>query len=327
MLALLVWLIIAPAHALAQRDLAQLHDSLQRIADPSTLRDMIAHRAGRKVERNPELLTERGLIAMRLYELTSSRSDGKNAQKAFEQAIKQAPRYGWAHYGLGRVLAYGPDGNPWAGGLRNAFVLDDAIGRVFGNDSPSRARRAFMDAVNGDPPVTQAATELAAISTKRWSRETLERSKTALEELNATDRANADSWLALSRVQLELGLVDEAVTALEKSAARGIDRANGARTLAMILFQSDAREKHGADAWFEAVDHAGADVLELLLEDVSALLNKHEYERVQKLDADAQRRYLREFWDMRAALGGVTVHERMAEHYRRLAIARRQYWR
>ena len=327
MFALLVILTFAPAHALAQRDLAQLHDSLQRIDNPSVLRSMIAQRGGRKAERNPELLTERGLISMRLYEITAARPDGKNAQKAFEQAIKQAPRYGWAHYGLGLVLAHGPDADPWTGGLRNSFVLDDAIGRVFGNDSPARARRAFLEAVNGDPPVPQAATDLAAISTKRWSRETLERSKTALEQLNATERASADSWLALARVRLELGQVDEAVTALEKSAERGVDRATGARTLAMILFQSDAREKQGADAWFEAVDHAGAEVLHLLLEDVSALLSKQEYERVWKLDADAQRKYLREFWDMRAALGGVTVHERMAEHYRRLAVARRQYWR
>ena len=105
MFALLVILTFAPAHALAQRDLAQLHDSLQRIDEPSVLRSMIAQRGGRKADRNPELLTERGLIAMRLYEITSARPDGKNAQKAFEQAIKQAPRYGWAHYGLGLALA------------------------------------------------------------------------------------------------------------------------------------------------------------------------------------------------------------------------------
>ncbi len=327
MLALLVLLIIAPAHALAQRDLAQLHDSLQRIADPSLLRGMIAQRSNKQAERNPELLTERGLIGVRLYELTASRPDGKNAQKAFEQAIKRAPRYGWAHYGLGMVLAHGPDSDPFAGGLRNAFVLDDAIGRVFGNDATSRARRAFTEAVSGEPPVPYAAGELAELSTKRWSRETLERSAQALEELNQSPHANAVSWLALSRVRLELGAVDEAFAAIEKAAALGVDRAAGARTLAMIAFQSDQREKEGAAAWFESVDHADLEMLDLLVEDISAVLNKQEFVRVQKLDADAKRKYLREFWDMRAALGGVPVQERLAEHYRRLAVARRNYWR
>lgn len=326
-LALLVVLVFSPAFAFAQRDLALLHDSLQRIDDPARLRGMLAQRATRQADRDPELLTERGLIGLRLYTLTAARPDGRNAQKAFEQAIGKAPRYGWAHYGLGWLLAHGPDADPFAGGLRNSFVLDDAIGRVLGNDGPSRARRAFMDAVNGEPPVPHAATELAAIATRRWSRATLERSAVALEELNHTNQANADSWLALARVQLELGRVDAAVTALERSVERGVDRAAGARTLAMILFQSDQREKHGASAWFEAVDHADDDVLDLLIEDVGALLNRRELERVQKLGAADQRKYLREFWDLRAALGGVTVHERLAEHYRRLAVARRQYWR
>ncbi len=327
MLALLAWLIIAPAHALAQRDLAQLHDSLQRIDDPSLLRDMLSHRATKQAERSPELLTERGLIGLRLYELTARRPDGKNAQRSFEAALKHAPKYGWAHYGLGLVLAHGPDSNPFAGGLRNSFVLDDAIGRVFGEDTPSRARRAFLRAVTGEPPVPHAATELAEQATKRWSQETLERSVTALEDLNNSVQANADSWLALARVRLELGRVDEAFTALERSTGHNVDRAEGARTLAMILFHSDQREKAGAAAWFESVDHATDATLDQIIEDVSALLSTKELEHLQTLDASATRSYLHEFWDMRAALAGVPVHERMAEHYRRLATARRHYWR
>ena len=111
-----------------------LQDSLQRIDDPLLLRGMMAQRAGKHAEQSPELLTERGLIGLRLYELTAARVDGKFAQKSFEEAIRRAPNYGWAHYGLGLVLSHGPDANPWSGGLLNSFVLDDAIGRIFGND-------------------------------------------------------------------------------------------------------------------------------------------------------------------------------------------------
>lgn len=327
MFALLLFTLIAPARASAQRDLALLHDSLQRIDDPTLLRGMIAERADKRAKRSPDLLTERGLIGLRLYELTASRPDGKNAQRAFEEALRQFPEYGWAHYGLGRVLAHGPDSNPFAGGLRNSFVLDDAIARVLGEDTPSRARKAFLNAINGTPPVPHAAADLAELSTRRWSRETLERSATSLEALNKTANASANSWLAYARVQLELGAVDEAVTSLEHAVKHGVDRAQGARTLAMVLFQSHNRDKQGALAWFESVDHADSDALRLLYSDISLLLDKQEIERWQTMSTEEQRGFLRSFWDLRAALGGIPVHERVADHYRRLQIARRQYWR
>jgi hypothetical protein len=140
LLLLVVVLAIMPVPLFAQRDLTVLHDSLQRIDDPSVLRGMMARRFGKDADRSPEVLTERGFIGLRLFELTASRDDGKFAQKSFEAAIRRAPDYGWAHYGLGLVLTGGPDANPWSGGLRNSFVLDDAIARVFGNAAPFSMR-------------------------------------------------------------------------------------------------------------------------------------------------------------------------------------------
>ena len=288
---------------------------------------MMAQRAGKQAERSPELLTERGFIGLRLFELTSARADGKSAQRSFEAAIRQAPHYGWAHYGLGLVLTHGPDANPWTGGLRNAFVLDDAIARIFGNDSPSRARRAFLDALSSTPPVSRAAAELADVSLRRWDRAHIERAAAALDQLNHTDNATGESWLAYARMQLELEQVDAAVTSVEHAASLGVDRAAAARTLALVLFNSEHREKAGAAAWYESVQYANADALTVLYEDVHALLSKAEAARFEQMDTEAKREYLRTFWDVRAALGGVAVHDRIAEHYRRLAIARKQYWR
>ena len=326
-LLLIALLALSPALLFAQRDLAVLHDSLQRIDDPTLLRGMMAQRAGKQAERSPELLTERGFIGLRLFELTSARADGKSAQRSFEAAIRQAPNYGWAHYGLGLVLTHGPDANPWTGGLRNAFVLDDAISRIFGNDSPSRARRAFLDALSGNPRVSRAAAELADVSLHRWDRAQIERAAAALDQLNHSAEATGESWLAYARMQLELGQVDAAVTSVEHAASLGVDRAAAARTLALVLFNSEHREKAGAAAWYESVQHADADALTVLYEDVHALLSKAEATRVEQMDTEAKREYLRTFWDMRAALGGVPVHDRIAEHYRRLATARKQFWR
>ncbi len=326
-LALLFLLLVASASsALAQRDLATLYDSLQRIDEPAVLRTMLAARSGKSAQ-PAELLTERGLIGLRLYELTSRRSDGKNAQKAFEEALRHSPEYGWAHFGMGMALTRGPDGNPFAGGLRNAFVLDDAIARVFGKDAPARARSAFINAVSGTPPVTQAAPELARMASTRWRKETLEHSQQALSHLNNTANANGESWLALASVQLELNKVDEALTSVEKAAALGVDRAQGARTLALISFHSMNRDREGAVAWFESVDHGDADLLQQLFDDVGDITNEAEKKQWQQLSTEERRTWLRDFWEVRAALAGVPVHDRLGEHYRRLAYARRHFWR
>ena len=61
----------------------------------------------------------------------------------------------------------GPGSDPYRGGLRNAFVFDDVIARLFGRDAPTRARNAFLHAVSGQPPVPQASLELAQIATMR----------------------------------------------------------------------------------------------------------------------------------------------------------------
>ncbi len=323
-LALLFCLITVPASALAQRDLASLHDSLQRIDDPSLLRGMMAER--QHPSKSPELLTERGLIGLRLYALTATRSDGKSAQKSFEEALRHAPDYGWAHYGLGLALTTGPGASPITGGPRNKFVLDDVIARAFGNDAPTRARRAFLQAVKTNPPVAQAASGLADITTVRWNRGHVERSAAALEQLNNSEHATAESWLALAAVQLELERVVAARVALEHAVELGAAPAAAARLRALVLFH-DERAEAGAAAWFESINRAEPATLRLLFDDVTPLLDKHDVADFHELALAEQRAYLRTFWDVRAALGGVPVHERLAEHYRRLAIARRQYWR
>lgn len=287
----------------------------------------MAQRSGRHAERSPDLLTERGFIGLRLYQLTSSRPDGKVAQKAFEEALRRAPKYGWAHYGLGLALARGPDSNPFAGGLRNSFVLDDALGRIIGDDPPSRARRAFLNAINGAPPVPQAATELAKISMQRWNQKTLEKSEAALAELNHSGRANGESWLAYAHIQTELGKVDEALTSVARATRLGVNRFESARARALTLFQSEKRDKEGAAAWLASVEHAGEEDLQQLFDDVSALMTKPEAERWAKLALADKREFIRTFFDMRAALAGIPLHDRIGEHYRRLAIARRYYWR
>lgn len=322
----MVLLLLSPAWLHAQRDLAQLHDSVQRIADPALLRMMIAERALTRAERSPDLLTERGLLSWRLYELTSDKPVGKAAQQDFERALRHAPDYGWAHYGLGLALAGGP-ASPLHDGSRNSFVLDDVVARAFGNDAPARARRAFLKAVSGRPPVPQAAAELAEISLERWNRTALERSEVALQQLNNSEHATPQSWLATARVQLELDRHDAAAASLERAVSLGAAGSEADYTRALVWLRRPHTVDDGARAWLASIEHADESGLEQLLSDVSALLSEAELKSWQQMDAAARRAYLRDFWTVRAALSGVTVPERLAEHYRRLAHARQHYFR
>ena len=325
-LCLLIVRLLSPAPLSAQRDLAELHDSVQRIADPVVLRAMIAERTLAQAERSADLLTERGLLSWRLYQLTAERPAGKAAQKDFERALRQAPDYGWAHFGLGLALARGP-ASPLHDGSRNSFVLDDVIARAAGNDAPARARRAFLKAITGRPPVADAAAALADISLERWNPETLARSAAALDQLNSSTHATAESWLATARLQLELDQDDEAARSLTHALALGAPAGAAAYTRALLLLRDQRTIAAGADAWFASVADADEGGLEQLLTDVSALLNEAELKAWQGWDAGARRAWLRDFWTVRAALSGVTVSERLAEHYHRLAYARRHYYR
>ena len=320
-------LLLSPAHlSSAQRDLEVLHDSVRRIADPAQLRAMIAERRAAHAETSPDLLTERGLLSWRLYELTAEQPAGKAAQKDFERALRQAPDYGWAHYGLGLALANGP-ASPLHDGSRNSFVLDDVVARAFGKDAPARARRAFLNAVRGRPPVPHAAAELAEISTDRWNEQALARSAAALHELNSSAHATADSWLAAARVQLELDDDAEAAASVERALALGAERGAAAYTRALLLLRETRTTEAGARAWLESVDHADEEGLDQLLTDLSALLTETDVKNWSTMDPAARRVYLRDFWTVRAALSGVTVPERLAEHYHRLAYARKHYYR
>src|SRR5690606_5543838 len=62
-------------------------------------------------------------------------------------------------------------------------------------------------------------------------------------------------------------------------------------------------------------------------EDIEVLVTPQEEVEWKAADLEGRRLWLDRFWQMRAAAGGVTVTERLAEHYRRLAIARTRYVR
>src|SRR5690606_12836598 len=61
--------------------------------------------------------------------------------------------------------------------------------------------------------------------------------------------------------------------------------------------------------------------------DVEVLVTPPEAADWSATDLEGRRIWFERFWQLRAANAGVTAHERLAEHYRRLAHARTRYVR
>lgn len=310
-----------PSSAYAQLpDLATFHDSVARIGNVDQLRGMLAFRSSSNAERSPIALTERGFVALRLYDLTSHVSHSKIAEESFKLAIKQQPGYGWAHFGLG--LAYSSKS-----GKSGWFVVDDVFNNITGNDARTRAHREFTKAVVAQPPVPRAAEVLADNALTKNKRTTLEDARATLTERVYSNADDGAAWFALARVHGELGDMTNAALAMEEAFANGVEGNAVARARASLLLRMHGREEDGARAWFEGVENMTALESAAFIADISALLSKDEIKAWAAMDLEVRRKYLREFWDMRAALGGVSTTERLAEHYRRLATARQRFYR
>jgi GWxTD domain-containing protein len=90
----------------------------------------------------------------------------------------------------------------------------------------------------------------------------------------------------------------------------------------------DGSRAEGYAAYRAAIDTLDGRAAALFYQDVSVLVNPQEAAEWKRATTPArQRLWLERFWERRAADGGVTVEERVAEHYRRLAEARARYVR
>lgn len=324
---LMLMLTGARISAAQDRDLAAFQDSVQLMDDVDQLNVMLAHRSSRDAERSPVLLSERGFVALRLWDLTSRTSHSRTAQQSFKQALRRAPDYGWAHYGLGLSYVNSPSTQPEKLGWRGAFVADDAIENVLGTDALSRAHREFTKAVTSEPPVARAADDLADNAILKNRLKLLQDARTSLAGVAEERATDGEAWLALAKVQSELGELADAVAAADRAVELGVSTPEILHTRAVALLRMPGREQDGAQAWFAGVANLTKAMSDRYYRDVYALFSKQERARWKHMDVDARRDFLQTFWEVRAGLAGVPTHERMAEHYRRLAVARRAFTR
>ena len=99
-----------------------------------------------------------------------------------------------------------------------------------------------------------------------------------------------------------------------------LDRFRSRRAIALML--QPGSERAGAAAYWQGIELLTDETARQYYRDVEVLLTPAEEADWRAADLEGRRMWFDRFWETRAATGGVTATERIAEHYRRLAGAR-----
>jgi len=326
LIAAAVLCILAGPAASATQELRMLRDSLSVIRDASALRSLERERT--RGAAAPSARIEQGFIALRLFEVSGDRDALKRARRAFEDAVKADAADGWAQYGLGLSLARSPEARSiYEGGSRGRIVIDDVARGILGRDVPSRAVRALAAAARAEPPIPDAAAELAALALDLMNRDAIDAAREPLRDLYRRGTATPTDLLALAAIESASGDQAAALAAADAALGAGADRSLALHGRAAALLRTDGREADGERAWLDGVANLSVEGERRYWDDIVHIASDAEKKAWQSGDSTRRRELLSKFWDVRAALGGLRSYERLAEHYRRLATANTQYRR
>ncbi|HEX2168524.1 MAG TPA: hypothetical protein VHG09_14915, partial [Longimicrobiales bacterium] len=215
------------------------------------------------------------------------------------------------------------------GNVLGSVTLGQSVAEIIGRDPRSNARRSLRRALKLDPAFAAAAVLLAdlAVMDGGRSRELIEEARDALRAVEAAGGSSARSSRALAEMEIALGNFAAAGAVSAEAASDGTAEPGVLRTQAIALLLQAGTAEEGAAAYWRGVELLNAEAAGQYYEDVEVLVTGTEAAEWRNADLEGRRMWLRRFWDMRAARGGVTPAERIAEHYRRLTTARARYVR
>lgn len=315
---------VAPRNAVAQaRDWTAYRDSLRSVTDVPALQRLQGRLPMPGVATTPDPVLERGLITLRVWEITQDRVDADLARDVFEAGVDRFGGIAWMHYGLALAQAARHRSSQDSPG---GITIGSSVAEILRKDPATRARRAAEEAIEIDPSLTGAAVLIAdlAVADGR-DRDALLDARTALESVRAAGHGTPEISRALADVQTALGNYGEAALAVESI---GGSVASSLRSRAIALLLQPGHETEGARAYFSAVDSLDEPAADRFFDDVEPIANPAEIADWDAADGVTTRRmWIERFWSRRAAESGTTESQRLAAHYQRLALARRDYLR
>ncbi|MDP6777011.1 MAG: tetratricopeptide repeat protein [Candidatus Latescibacteria bacterium] len=222
------------------------------------------------------------------------RGDARRARSSFRRAIRSDPDFVDAHYNLG--IAYE--------GHRR-----------------SDARKAFRAALDLDHGYRDAHFRLGRLLEE--GRDTTEAISAYRSQITA-DPGHSGARFRLAKLLLARGDADPASGLFEAVRDAGGETAPKAH-LELALIRQKERDFARAQASFEAYIGSLPEKERLLYRDISLVTNKEELAYYEAASDDEKEDLIRRFWTQLDPAPLSTANERLIEHYRRVAHARKHF--
>ncbi len=318
----------ARAQASWERDaLTRLRDSIRYSGDTTGIRmlerGLIEQAAAERFEAMHHLRL--GIIALRLSELEPGVAHLDDAIGEFQWAAELRPDWPWPWYGLGLAEASGTDrAAGFAGGLYTMLGIDRD--RLSGS--------AFARAIAADPAFIDGLLEFARVALEQRIDAPLGPAVDALRAATASP-IGWDPALLLARGRLErqAGHPDSAQVAFRRavllSRAPATAEVELARTIPLtgpidgpsgLLLRRDTRR-----AYRIAAASADPAVVAMLRRDIEPIADSAELSGFDAQAAADRPAWLDAFWAARDAADLRDPGSRLAEHFRRWDVARREF--
>lgn len=305
------------AQSAAQRDsLDAFRDSLDRVTDSTVVARMESDLiAIARIQRDTAMHHLRlGLIALRLGAL-GRRNANDDAAGEFQWAGELQPQWPWAWYGLG-LSEYAI--------LDSELSLVAGIQAMFGQDRLTRAARMFARAAEVDPTFVRALTELTSTTLAQRVNLRLAVALVALRRAAETPAGRDPRvLLARGRVEREVGDLDSSAVAFRDYIARGGDSSLGRFELSRTLLGAGHLE--GVADYYAAAGAGDPTVDSMVRSDLVDLVGDTALQSLDSLQGIARGGWLRDFWAARDEADLHRSGERLAEHYRRVEYAHRNF--
>jgi GWxTD domain-containing protein len=309
-------LALGPARptATAQVPTLPFADSIAAIRDTAALasleRQLIAW--AREHRDNPDIHLRLGAIALRLGEL-AGQPYWDHAISEFEWAAELDPRSPLPWYGLGLA---------WTGMAPEQYDPRTTVQAMLGRDPIAVAARAFREALERDPTFAAAAVAWGRLAVLPALRD---EAPAALAALRALPSGASDSTVHLVRGWLErrAGVPDSALAGFARYAGAGGSTALARLERARVLLAAGL--PGGAAAYYEGAALADSLTIRQYRTDLAFIAADSVLAGFDSAHGAARRRWLERFWRARDLAAVRSDGERLAEHYRRLEQARRDF--
>jgi GWxTD domain-containing protein len=268
-----------------------------------------------RVERDSVMLHLRlGVLALRLGEL-GRRTGYDDAATEFQWAIDLHPDWPWPYYGLG-LAEYGI--------LDSELALIAGLQTMFGKDRLTRAANYFAKSAEVDPSFIRGLTDLTSTALQQRVNLRLAVALVALRRSATTEAGrHPDILLARGRVEREVGDPDSSAAAFRAYIATGIHPALGRFELART--ELSVGKLAATVPYYEAASAGDTLVDRMMRGDLLELVMPSEVAGLDSLTGRARATWLADFWAERDAGSLRKSGERVAEHYRRMWYARRNF--